>query len=54
MITKEQLKSLKRRFFSELKDDYPNKAKNFIKLFIIEKGEKLTKLYLKSDVITLT
>ena len=43
-------------FFSKLKKDYPDddeieRAKQIIELFNIKKGKKLTKLYLKSDVI---
>ena len=48
----------KEDFFSELQNDYPDdeeieRAKQIIKVFDIKNGEKLTKLYCKSDVISL-
>ena len=48
----------KEDFFSKLKNDYPDndeieRTKEIIKLFDIKNGEKLTKLYCKSDVILL-
>ena len=48
----------KEDFFSKLKnkchdDDEIERTKQFIKLFDIKKGEELTKLYCKSDVILL-
>ena len=49
----------KEDFFSKLKNDYPSdeeieRTKEIIKLFNIKNGEKLTYLYLKSDVFLLT
>ena len=48
----------KEDFFSKLKNDYPDddeieRTKEIVKLFNIEDGEELTKLYCKSDVILL-
>ena len=48
----------KEDFFSKLENEYPNddeieRTKEIIKLFVIKSGEKLTKLYCKSDVILL-
>ena len=56
---KKPVNSLKREnFFSKLKNDFPDdekleRTKEIIKLFNIKDGEKLTKLYCKSDVILL-
>ena len=46
----------KEDFFSKLKNDYPDddemeRTKEIIKLFDIKSGEKLAKMYCKSDVI---
>ena len=48
----------KEDFFSKLKNDYPSdkeieRTKEIINLFDIKKGEELTHLYLKSDVLLL-
>ena len=48
----------KKDFFRKLKNDYPDyeeieRTKEIIKLFNIKNGEELTKLYCKSDVISL-
>ena len=48
----------KESFFSKPKNKYPDdeeieRAKEIIKIFDIKKGEELTQLYLKSDVILL-
>ena len=46
-------------FFSNLKNKYPDdddeisRTKGIIKIFDINKGKKLTQLFLKSDVILL-
>ena len=56
---KKPVNNLKKEdFFSKLKNDYPDdeeteRTKEIIKLFNIEDGEELTKLYCKSDVILL-
>ena len=56
---KKPVNNLKREdFFSKLKNDYPDddeieRTKEIIKLFNIKDGEKLTRLYCKSDVILL-
>ena len=48
----------KEEFFSKLKNGYPDeeeieRTKDIVKLFDIKKGEELTEIYLKSDVLLL-
>ena len=48
----------KKNFFTKIKnkcpdDDEIERIKKFIKIFDIKNGEELTRLYLKSDVISL-
>ena len=49
----------KENIFSKLKNDYPDdeeieRTKEFIERFNFKNGEKLTQLYLESDVLLLT
>ena len=49
---------MKKNIFSKLKNDYPDdseiaRTKEINKVFDNKKGEELTKLYLKNDVILL-
>ena len=58
MVIKNLLIILKKNFFSKLKNNYPNdeeiaRTKKYIKLFDIENGEELTRLYCKIDVTLL-
>ena len=56
MIRKNQSTTWKKNFSSKLKNGYPDdkeieRTKEGIKIFSIKNGEKLNKLYLRSDVI---